>query len=63
MLKYFIAKIKLRIRQNKCYKARKKLCFAAGGRCRGHYHDSGIPYKGCSICPYFVKRSADNGKK
>lgn len=61
-LKYLIAKIKLRIRQNRCYNAKEQCGIAVFGMCSGHYHEGNIPYKGCSICPYFinVKEGAEN---
>lgn len=53
-LKILIAKIKLRIAQNRCYNANERCGVAVFGLCRGHYHEDKIPYKGCSICPYFT---------
>lgn len=62
-LKYFIAKIKLRIRHNRCYNAMERSGIAVFSMCSGHYHESGIPYKGCWRCPYFVDiRSSENEK-
>ena len=53
-LKHFIAKTKLRIAHNRCYNAKERCGIAVFGCCSGHYHEGGIPYKGCSVCPYFV---------
>lgn len=56
-LKYFIALIKLRIRHNRCYKANERCGVAVFGMCKGHYHEGKIPYKCCSVCPYFVDKN------
>ena len=62
-LKHFIAKIKLRIAHNRCYNAKERCGIAVFSMCKGHYHEGGIPYEGCSGCPYFVDiRSSENEK-
>lgn len=54
IIEYITGIIKLRIRQNLCYNAKERCGIAVFGKCSGHYHEGNIPYKGCSICPYFT---------
>lgn len=58
MIKYFIAKIKLRKAKKRCYKANKKIGQAFRGKCKGHYNFKDLrkfPSKQCAACPYFSR--------
>ena len=60
-IKTFIAKIKLRIKHNKCYSEMEGKTIAVFGMCSGKRHllyigeneSITIPAKLCSVCPYF----------
>ena len=69
-IKTFIAKVRLRIRHNRCYSEMEGKAIAVFGMCSGEYHfiyngetkqTKAIPHKLCSICPYF--RNVKEGER